>query len=135
MMTESEAWKWLADLWETATLNPVFGFYEVLINKFSYLGLCPCITHLENCFQIEVKTSIYMIRKLDELPNLFSQYKWSPWTAEGKQQRINFCLEQHVKTKEMAESHSPKAASVISLSVLILTSITKTMNCLWSHES
>lgn len=96
MLTEKQAWEFLADLWTKAT--DVYGCTKVIFDGAKVSGLCPCINVM--CYhadQIDPAVKRSMYGKLCEYANSnnLSTGDWFwPTTPEGAKQRVEFCKTQ-----------------------------------------
>lgn len=93
MLTQKEAWLFLAELWSNA--REVCTVWCVDVAGYRNLGICPCITDLERDNRISYTTRTRMMNKIlkDWKPTKHSSYRW-PLNKEGARQRSLFCLEQ-----------------------------------------
>lgn len=98
MLNESEAWGYLAGVWQTArasTIKHRFGFYlyTVYFNEIECPGLCRSIEVLELNHLVSEDTAINMRAKIEakQGPFLGRAYLW-PRDEAGKESRVEFCL-------------------------------------------
>jgi len=109
MMTESEAWEWLANLWKTAhrarptTTDVVVWTPSSGGNTTTYFGLCSCIRYgLTGLVSVDV--AISMDARIGEEGKRLridkDDYFW-PTNEQGAKARVEFC-------ERMAEATKPK---------------------------
>lgn len=95
MLSEPEAWQYLADLWGDPKSFPVAGQFVVrLPGNHSGQGLCACVAAMEKEHQISGKVAARMHYRLAmERVRLGapSLYIWPP-NKHGAESRLRFCV-------------------------------------------
>ena len=99
-MTETQAWKYLAELWKSPKTCKYTGNSEATVSPseggFSSYGLCSCVCFME--FEmISHKTRNSMLQAINTTCAC-GGYKW-PLTAAGAKKRVAFCLKMAKRTK------------------------------------
>jgi hypothetical protein len=96
MLTEKQAWLYLAKEWRQAKLT-VHGEYGVFSDYC--VGLCSGINHLSDCKRIlSKKITISMFDKIENHRNYNPcKYIWSTKTKQGMNCRVAFCMKQAKK--------------------------------------
>lgn len=84
-LIEYLAWSLAAEKWRDARSD---GYHYV---THHCTGLCPLIS---TNMGLPQDIALIMLAKINVLPCFEEQYRWNPWTEEGKEQRIAFCCEQ-----------------------------------------
>lgn len=111
MMTEHEAWKWLADLWRTArpindSSTDSFVGVQAPGRTFPFLGLCSCIDYLWDRDKITYDRCVRMTaRVLAQRQGECSAdgYNW-PRDAAGAIARVEFCERMAKETEHLKEN-------------------------------
>lgn len=88
MLSQREAWAYLAGLWN----NPLIDYWKrPYIDKWSFpsYGLCSCLDEMFNHNMITKRTHSKMLLTI----NSKHSYLW-PLTQDGAEARVQFCLKQ-----------------------------------------
>ena len=102
-MTETQAWKYLAELWKSPT--QLRTLVVVYLRGLPSIGLCSCIDSLQYFNEITESVHQSMDKEIHKLPNKHrSFYKWET-TKKGAKQRSKFCLKMAKKTKTKKGKH------------------------------
>ena len=100
MMTERQAWSYLARRWEAAKRSKDWEYwsdqheYWATIFSEKYLGLCLAIDHLYHLDKIDQTTRTRMMAVISKEPKRFQLFCWSYLTPGGKRARAAFCRRQ-----------------------------------------
>jgi hypothetical protein len=96
MLTEKEAWLFLADIWEHASTRPLMIHVNCCGRPSP--GLCYCIKLLLTDGHISNRIAHKMVNRIDrELDRLGAQSYLYPFGQEGAKQRAEFCKTQAEK--------------------------------------
>jgi len=100
LMTESEAWAYLAERVATAELDGCCYYFAVFAAQGrKIIGLCGAVTALR-VGMISDETANSMLGRLEALPCVVGRsYRWSIHTVEGVRSRVRFCVEMAKLTK------------------------------------
>ena len=99
MLTESQAWKYLAKVWKNVQEDGRSKVYTTDEFRRSY-GLCYSIVMMSINHLISEEAAKKLIHKTQSLsaPPGLEGYKW-PLTASGAKKRVAFCLKMAKRTK------------------------------------
>lgn len=101
MMTEKQAWEYMADAWENATKEMNNNCYSVRLEGSSgrYTGLCACIACLESLGKITMQVKNEMWSKINCALDQANKYTYLfPTNTElGAKGRAEFCKQMAVK--------------------------------------
>lgn len=98
MLTEKEAWLFLADAWASPQVDDV-GKCFVKLKDTLYHGLCGCFLELNLMGHIDQYTRSLMFNKIEAYrreQNLWRMFLWHT-DEDGAAQRVEFCKTQAEK--------------------------------------
>lgn len=107
MLTEKEAWAYLADKWANAKrydAEYTTSTYMITVKSESTtpsiaegcVGLCECVQDLHGLEKIDISTHENMNNVIQDYgkQHAVSGYYWSRFTEEGRDARAEFCRQQ-----------------------------------------
>ena len=103
MLTESQAWEWIAKKWKSPKKVGKVRYIEVTDGYTQSYGICGIIRELFRLRLISIDLKDKMSSVIYELP-CKSSYKW-PLTAAGAKKRVAFCLMMAKKTGDKKGKH------------------------------
>ena len=92
MTDRKKIWLLLAELWKDAAVDDT-GRWAVQIDYWHCYGLCATLSALKTTGLVDEVVA----EELKEICHSPMGYRWSILLPEGKQERIQFCLEQAAK--------------------------------------
>ena|ERR1700677_2608895 len=92
MLTETEAWLKLEEVWLGPLAIDCDGDLHVHFNGQPHFGLCACITDMYDIGLINI-TALHSMRDKIAVVDTHGGYLW-PWTEAGAKARAAFCRKQ-----------------------------------------